>query len=100
MQLKHLNFVHFFISEKEYLLELDTIKNISISKNKVQIFFKESDSIPTVTEFFVKYAEEEFLFFFGDDDKVYDSPVVSRTCYYSKSAVEDKIFFLEFEVRG
>jgi hypothetical protein len=100
MQLKQLSFVHFFLAEKEYLLEVDTINNVIISKDTVQVLFKSNGEILPVTEFFVKYAESEVLFFFGNSEVKYDSPVVSRTCYFFSSYIKDNSFCLEFKIRS
>lgn len=99
MQLKQLNFIHFFISDTEYMLEVDTINEVVISKGSVKIYFVPSPVLPSVAEFFAKNSEENMLFFFGNNDTKYDSPVVSRNCSFTGSTNSEKSFYLEFKIK-
>lgn len=100
MRVSNIQYVHFFINEKEYIFSVSSILSIEDNPTTTQVFLKiENDSsINTLRSFFSSVADEEILLFVGFYNKnTRDNDTLSCILNFTESYIVKSQLVLDFK---
>jgi hypothetical protein len=97
MRLTHLNFIHFFIEDREYSLEALNTVHVSITNDHIDIAVRvlNDASTESLTSFFIDHKDDSILFLIGYNSKEED-PIVSVTGKFSTYSISKGICTMRF----
>ena len=99
MRISNIQYVHFFIDEKEYIFSVSSILFVEDSQTTTQIYLKiENDnSIDTLRSFFSKVVDKEVLLFVGFyNKKISDNDTLSCILNFTESYILKSQLVLDF----